>query len=204
MSRSWKWLLRVSVLLVVLYVAWGICPFILGGSPIRWKTTTKVTYPGGIEVRTTALHEVFAFIFGPHLAVPFPFHHVEEDYERVVFVNGCQRLAFKHQGIYMYPSPTGKYIVTENSLFTKPPRIHHTLSEVELSLDEDAVKKELPGNPYWLTFQFIAWEDEDHFLLEVMGHDGEADCRQTWRVNATSGSHELSTSTSRPAIRPWG
>ena len=204
MRRSRKWLLGISILLVVFYLVWAISPYIFGGSPVRWTTVSKVTYPGGVELHTTALHEVFAFMFGPHLVVPFPFHHVDEDYERIVIVNGRERVRFKHQDINVYPSPAGKYVVVENLLFTSPPRIYHMLSDTELSWDKEALKKDLPGNPYWLTFQFIAWEDEEHFLIEVMGHSGSPDCRQAWRVEASTGSHELSTSTSRPAITPWG
>lgn len=202
--RKWgKWLCRIFVSLIGLYVFWGVCPYIFGGSPVRWTEVTKISYPGGIELRRTELHEVFPFLFGPHLAVPLPFHHVDEDYEQIVVVNGRERVRFGHGLTTVYPSPSGKYIVAENRSFTAAPRIYHALSNVEHSWDVESVEKELPGHPYMVTFQFVKWEDDDHFLLEV-GGQGFPNCRQAWNVDAKTGSHELSTSTSRPAIRPWG
>ena len=203
MRKGPNWVLRVGLPLAALYLTWGVWPYIFGESLIRWTTVTTTSYSGGVEVRTTALHEVLAFIVGPDFFLPFPFHHVNEDYERVVFVNGRQRLRFTTMdAVHIYPSPSGKYLVTRTFLtHSEPIRIYHLLSDTKVALNEEVVKKELPGRPYMVTFEFVRWEDNDHFLLEVKGH-GSPDCRQTWRVDADSGSHELSASTSSPATRP--
>ena len=203
MRKFLRWPLWIALGAIGLYLFWALSPYLFGGSPIRWTTVTKDVYPGEIEIHREDLHEVFAFMLAPHVAELRPFHHVEKDHEQVVFVAGRERVRFTRPLVTIYPSPTGQYIVAEDDLFTNPPIIYHSLSNTKFSWDKWKVEKELPGNPYMVTFQFVKWENDDHFLLEV-GGQGFPGCRQTWSVDAKSGSHEMSASTSRPAVRPWG
>ncbi len=190
-SRRWLRVLIVGLItLVVLYVVWWFYP-------ITWTTTTTERHPGGIEIRTTHLHEFAPYIgFADNdsrVVLPIPYHHVNETEERTLLVNGAVLLTTRGMDFAdMRPSPAGTYVVVEHFVHTQPIRVYcaTTGKHVELAVPEDS-HEEFPGHHNVYPFRFLRWESDSSFLVEVTGNDfsspGLSHYRQVWRVDAKTG-----------------
>ncbi len=169
--RRWPW---VVLGLVGIYALWWVI------TPITWTSSTIERYPGGVEVRTIALHELCAYFGMEGVIVPFPLYHVNDEYRRVVFLNGNEW--FEAPGLdRIYPSPSGAYVAVQP--FTAPIRILNasTGESVELAVPDS--KTEFLGHYNVYPFRFLRWSDDQSFLVEVTGRDYQ----QTWRVDAKTG-----------------
>ena len=174
--RRWPW---VCASIAVVY----ICCCLL--SPVRWTTTETEKHAGGIEIRTTTLHELTAYIGmadnGTCLILPIPYYHIIKDYQRVLLRNGQEEFASGEGDLVdIHPSPSGSYVVVQPRLYTKPLKIHASGKDswVELVVPQE----EFPEHYYVYPFRFLRWDGEGAFLVEVAGFD----FRQMWKVDAES------------------
>ena len=181
--RKWPW---VILGLAGIYLLWCI-------APITWTSTTTEQYPGGVEVRTIALHELCAYIgmadAGQRVIIPLPFHHVIEEHERVILVDGEEWI--RSDGVNVarpFVSPGKTYMVLEGAVHTKPLRILDLPSRTILELVVSESNEEFPGHYNVYPFHFLRWVNDESFLVEVAGWSPETDdYRQTWQVDAKTG-----------------
>lgn len=171
--RKWPW---VVLGLVGIYAIWWVI------TPITWTSSTTEQYPGGVEVRTIALHELCAYFGVEGAIIPCPFYHVNDEYRRVVFLNGEEW--FKAPGLdHIYPSPSGAYVAVQP--FTDPIRILNASTRKSVELTVADSQTEFSGHYYTYPFRFLRWSDDHNFLVEVRGRTvGSRAYRQTWRVDA--------------------
>lgn len=180
------WWLWVLLAVPVLYLFWCLA------GPISWTTHRSRTLPGGIEVRTTDLHQLCPY------PVPF-YHYIDEDHELAFFVNGRELLKtdeYKH----LFPSPGGTYVVAEHWLFTKPIKIYSVAADkwTVLNISDAEEDRDFPSHYYGYPLHFLRWDGDDGFLAEATGMDWNAKpshrYRQVWRIDAASGARSLVSS----------
>lgn len=173
-KRRWPW---VFVGLIDAYMIWCF----LG--PVRWTTTERTKHAGEIEIRTTSLH-----VLAPYAGIaendtlvisPIPCYHVTKEYALALFVKNQQRFATQ-QGdfVYVYPSPSGAYVVIQPWLYTRPLQIYVTATDEWAALT--VPDQEFPNHYNQYPFHFLHWDGDDGFLVDVTGPA----YRQLWRVDA--------------------
>ena len=177
--RRWPW---VILGLVSVYGLW----WLLG--PIRWISTRVERYPGNVEIRTATLHELSAYCGMEWVILPIPYHYVNDEYERALFINGKECIRTDGFSVArMYPSPSGTYVVIEDLLFKKPLRIVTTQTQGMVELAVVDSWKEFPLHAYVYPFHFLRWDSPKSFLVEVTGTGDTGDYRHTWRFDAATG-----------------
>lgn len=174
--RPVRWLLWGIIGTAGIYLAW------LVAGPVSWTTTQSESYVGGIEIRTTALHQVCAF--------PPLYHYIDPKHARTLFVHGQEVLNTKtYKDIF--PSPSGAYIAAQDWLYTKPLRVYAAATGTWTEVAVSDSPEEFPDHYYTYPFSFLRWEDDRNLLVEVTGMDWSKSrgqkYRQIWRVAADTG-----------------
>jgi len=180
--RSYWWLWALLAL-PLLYLLWCLA------GPITWTTHRSRTLPGGIEIRSSDLHQLCPY--------PVPFsHYIDEDHELAFFVHGRELLRsddYKH----LFPSPKGTYLVAEHWLFTMPIKIYCVATNkwTVLNISDVEEERDFPNHYYVYPLRFLRWDSDASFLAEATGTDYDAkplaDYRQVWRIDAASGRRRL-------------
>jgi hypothetical protein len=163
------------ILWPIIGLAWAYAIWCAVGA-FTWTSTRVTSYAGGIRIRCTDLHELCPY--------PYPFfYHVAPDREQVLLVDGQPVTLPPHYEDLLFPSPTGDYVATEDSMFQGPIRIYAVRTGKWTEVTVDNSSPEFPRHPHDYPFTITRWDSDGTLLIGVGYHD----CHQVWRVAAATG-----------------